>query len=64
MRIFTVDSFTDKLFTGNPAGVCILEHDHPDELCQKIAMELNYSETAFLIERNVNYKIFLQCINS
>jgi predicted PhzF superfamily epimerase YddE/YHI9 len=27
MRIFTVDSFTDKPFTGNPAGVCILEND-------------------------------------
>ena len=31
MRIFTVDSFTDKPFTGNPAGVCILESDYSDD---------------------------------
>jgi len=27
MRIFQVDSFTNKPFTGNPAGVCILSED-------------------------------------
>lgn len=30
MRIFTVDAFTDKPFTGNPAGVCILENNCTD----------------------------------
>jgi len=57
MRIFTVDSFTNKPFTGNPAGVCILDNDCPDELYQQIAREINYSETAFLIRQNDNYKI-------
>lgn len=52
MRIFTVDSFTDKPFTGNPAGVCILDNDFSDELYQQIAREINYSETAFLIKQN------------
>jgi|SRR5690554_58863 len=52
MRIFTVDSFTNKPFTGNPAGVCILDNDCSDELYQQIAREINYSETAFLIKQN------------
>jgi PhzF family phenazine biosynthesis protein len=57
MRIFTVDSFTDKPFTGNPAGVCILENDYSDELYQQIAREINYSETAFLIRENDSFRI-------
>ncbi|OFX87154.1 MAG: isomerase [Bacteroidetes bacterium GWF2_33_16] len=57
MRIFTVDSFTDKPFTGNPAGVCILESDYSDDLYQKIAREINYSETAFLVKQNNNFRI-------
>ena len=57
MRIFTVDSFTDRPFTGNPAGVCILDNDCSDELYQQIASEINYSETAFLIRQNDNFRI-------
>ena len=50
MRIFQVDSFTDKLFSGNPAAVCLLKEQIPDSLMQKIAMEMNLSETAFIKE--------------
>ena len=57
MRIFTVDSFTDKPFTGNPAGVCILDNECAEELYQQIAREINYSETAFLIKQNYYYQI-------
>jgi PhzF family phenazine biosynthesis protein len=57
MRLFTVDAFTDKPFTGNPAGVCILEFPVPDELCLLIAREINYSETAFVIKGNEEYTI-------
>lgn len=57
MRIFTVDSFTDKPFTGNPAGVCILDNDCSDELYQQIAREINYSETAFLIKQSDYFRI-------
>jgi len=57
MRIFTVDSFTDKPFTGNPAGVCILDHEYPSDLYQLIAREINYSETAFLLKENDFYRI-------
>ncbi len=34
---------------GNPAAVCLLETDLPDEAKQKLAMEMNLSETAFVV---------------
>ena len=34
---------------GNPAAVCLLEKDLPDETKQKLAMEMNLSETAFVV---------------
>ncbi|MDI9634407.1 PhzF family phenazine biosynthesis protein [Geitlerinema splendidum] len=48
MKIWTVDAFTDKPFTGNPAAVTIVDTIPSDELCQKIAAEMNLSETAFI----------------
>ena len=49
MKIYQIDSFTDQLFAGNPAGVCILDESWlPKELMQQIAMEMNLSETAFV----------------
>lgn len=46
--IFTVDAFTNSPFTGNPAAVCLLEEELDDDLQQKIAREMNISETAFV----------------
>lgn len=46
---FTVDAFTDKVFKGNPASVCLLEYWLNDELLLNIAKENNLSETAFVI---------------
>lgn len=48
MKIYQVDSFTDRIFSGNPAGVCILDGPIDERLMQNIAMEMNVSETAFL----------------
>ena len=49
MEIFTVDAFTIKPFAGNPAAVCVLQADPLDPvLMQKIAAEMNLSETAFV----------------
>src|SRR4051794_19095858 len=48
---FEVLAFTDRLFAGNPAGVCILEEWLPDEMLQKIAAENNLAETAFFVDR-------------
>ena len=48
MTIFHVDAFTNTIFKGNPAGVCITDRPLDDALMQNIALELNLSETAFL----------------
>jgi PhzF family phenazine biosynthesis protein len=49
MRIRIVDAFTDRPFTGNPAGVLLLDHDTfpEDSRLQSIALEVNHAETAF-----------------
>ena len=57
MRIFIVDAFTDKLFRGNPAAVCILDEEISDELKQKIAAEMNLSETAFVLRQDSGFDL-------
>lgn len=47
-EIFFVNSFTDQVFSGNPAGVVFYEHELSENLMQKIAAENNLSETAFI----------------
>ncbi|WP_328559312.1 PhzF family phenazine biosynthesis protein [Streptomyces coelicoflavus] len=47
MRIRIVDAFTDRPFTGNPAGVVLLDAFPDDVRLQRIALEVNHSETAF-----------------
>ncbi|MEU8542264.1 PhzF family phenazine biosynthesis protein [Streptomyces sp. NPDC048717] len=49
MRIRIVDAFTDRPFSGNPAGVLILDSDSfpDDSWLQRVAAEVNLSETAF-----------------
>ena len=57
IRIFQVDAFTDKMFRGNPAAVCLLT-DWPDDLTmQLIGSENNLAETAFIIDRKDFYDI-------
>ena len=51
IKIFQVDAFTNNLFSGNPAAVCLLDNWLPDEVMQSIALENNLSETAFLINK-------------
>lgn len=51
IKIFQVDSFTDKPFKGNPAAVCILEKALDEQLMQDIATEMNLSETAFAVKK-------------
>ena len=46
--IFQVDAFTDKVFKGNPAGVCPIYGWLADDLMSSIARENNLSETAFV----------------
>lgn len=46
-----VDAFTDRPFAGNPAAVCVLDSPAEPGWMQRIAREMNLSETAFLVER-------------
>lgn len=57
LAIAILDSFTDRPFSGNPAGVCLLENSISQELMQQIAMEMNLSETAF-VERTGDPTVF------
>ena len=59
IETYIVDSFTDKPFKGNPAGVCVLNQDLSNEKMQSIAKELGLSETAFItqIDKRNKYAI-------
>ena len=56
-RIYQVDAFTEKLFSGNPAAVCPLDKWLSDELMQNIASENNLAETAFYVKNNDAFEI-------
>lgn len=53
IKIKQVDAFTSKAFGGNPAGVVTDSSNISDELKQKIAREMNLSETAFVSNSKV-----------
>jgi PhzF family phenazine biosynthesis protein len=59
MQIYQVDAFTNQIFKGNPAGVCILTPDKMNDsvLLQNIAAEMNLSETAFLSGQGGEYRL-------
>jgi PhzF family phenazine biosynthesis protein len=49
VRLFQIDAFTDAPFSGNPAGVCLLDGATANEpWMQNVAAEMNLSETAFV----------------
>lgn len=56
-QIFQVDAFTDRPFAGNPAGVCVLEAPRDDDWMQRVAREMNVSETAFLVRRDDGFDL-------
>ena len=56
-KIYQIDAFTDKVFSGNPAAVCPLNEWLSDNLLQKIAMENNLAITAFYVKEDNQYQI-------
>ena len=50
MKQYIVDAFTDELFKGNPAAVCVMDEWISDGLMRNIAAENNLSETAFAVK--------------
>ncbi|MEN6664268.1 MAG: PhzF family phenazine biosynthesis protein [Phycisphaerae bacterium] len=55
--IFHVDAFTDKPFAGNPAAVCLLNEPAEAAWMQRVAAEMNLSETAFVAPRGEGYSL-------
>ena len=49
MKQYVVDAFTDSVFHGNQAAVCVLESWPAEELMMNITRENNFSETAFTV---------------
>lgn len=49
MKLYIVNAFTDRPFSGNPAAVCILDAWPDADWMRKMASENNLSNTAFLV---------------
>jgi PhzF family phenazine biosynthesis protein len=57
LPLFQVDAFADGLFSGNPAAVCLLERPADEGWMQRVAGEMNLSETAFLHPEEGGYRL-------
>lgn len=57
LKQYIVDAFTDKIFSGNPAAVCVMEQWPDDSLMMQIAAENNLSETAFIVKEPKGYHL-------
>ena len=57
IRLYQVDAFADRVFTGNPAAVCPLERWLDDATLQAIAGENNLSETAFFAPSGAGFRL-------
>jgi PhzF family phenazine biosynthesis protein len=57
MKMYIVDAFTDMMYRGNPAAVCLLDTVMSDEWMQKVANEMNLSETAFILRTENDYNL-------
>jgi len=55
--IAVVDAFTEQPFTGNPAAVCIMNAAADATWMQRVASEMNLSETAFLYPERGDFRL-------
>ena len=51
LPLYQIDTFTNRLFGGNPAAVVTLDEWLADEVLQAVAAENNLAETAFVVPR-------------
>ena len=59
-HLFQVDSFTREKFLGNPAGVVLDADGLTETMMQKIAREMNDSETAFIFRGDENCDVHVR----
>jgi PhzF family phenazine biosynthesis protein len=57
LDLWQVDAFADQPFAGNPAAVCFLDRARPDAWLQRVAAEMNLSETAFLLAEGDDWRL-------
>lgn len=57
IQLTVIDTFTDKIFHGQPVAVCLIQEDLNDELLHAIALENNYAETVFLQSKEPDWHI-------
>lgn len=57
LNLYQIDAFTNTVFGGNPAAICILDEWLDSRLMQKIAQENNLAETAFIVQKNSTYEL-------
>lgn len=57
MKQYIVDAFTDEVFHGNPAAICVMDEWPAESLMMSIAMENNLSETAFIVKEPAGYHL-------
>ena len=55
IKQYVVDAFTDTVFKGNQAAVCVLDRWLPEQTMMDITTENNFSETAFLVKNGSMY---------
>jgi len=56
-KIFKVDAFANRPFTGNPAAVGLPGAPATEQWMQQVAREMNVSETAFLFPRGEDFDL-------
>ena len=57
MKQYVVDAFTDRVFHGNQAAVCVLDAWLPEERMMDITRENNFSETAFTVKEGEKWHL-------
>lgn len=57
MKQYVVDAFTDRVFSGNPAAICVLEDWLPEDIMMAVTAENNLSETAFAVKCGEKYHL-------
>ena len=57
MRQYVVDAFTDEVFRGNQAAVCVMEEWPDERMMKSIARENNFSETAFVVREGDAWRL-------
>lgn len=57
MRQYIVDAFTNKVFSGNPAAVCVMDQWPDEKWMMQLAAENNLSETAFIVKEEAGYHL-------